>query len=37
VTTEKAIGNLIPVVVKVRREADLDKLFELAEYKKNLK
>ena len=34
---EPAIGKLIPVVVKVRGEAELGELFELVEYKKNLK
>ena len=34
---EAAIGKLIPVVTKVRSEAELGTLFELVEYKKNLK
>jgi len=34
---EKMIGKLIPVVIKVRSEAELPRLFKLVEYKKDLK
>jgi len=33
----ETIGKLIPVVIKVRSEAELGRLFGLVEYKKNLK
>jgi len=36
-TKTVAVGKLIPVITKVRSEAELGRLFELIEYKKNLK